>query len=243
MKKKLIGLMFAATMLFASSLTVFAADASGNDVKTISGNDISQSGEVTMTSELQEPALEVTITSGTKVIANPYGLTVGEVNDTLIGQDIKFENKSEVALAISIKGQVILPTYAESVTRDKKVTLASAMSELTYADGKMVFVMAEFVGKTDTAKLRDSQGKEVTLVYDNRGAELDEARVPVLAAQNVTTDDASDTMSVKIKGGTSKSPTSPWDNEKDKFTVKTVYNIQFAKKPASAFKAGTTTGS
>lgn len=234
MKKKLIGLMFAATMLFGVSMTAFAADASGNDVVDVSGNNVVGTGDIEMTGEVKKPTLSVTITKGTKVIANPYGLTVNGVEDTLIGSDIKFENKSDVPLAIGLKGSITLPTYAESVAKDAKVTIASDSATLKDATTKMVFVQAGFEDGTGN-KLKTSRGQEVTLVYgpSTRPAALEET--PVLAKTGDATAGVSSTMVVKIGGGTSKSATSEWDAEKDKFTVTTTYDIQFATTEPSKF--------
>lgn len=232
MKKKLIGLMFAATMLFGASMTVFAADASGNDVVDVSGNNVVGTGDIEMTGEVKKPTLSVTITKGTKVIANPYGLTVNDSEDTLIGSDITFENKSDVPLAIGLKGSITLPTYAESVAKDAKVTIASDLNTVQSATTKMVFVQAEIDDGAGN-KLKTARGKDVTLVYAAKPAALEEN--PVLAKAGDTTTGVSSTMRVKIGGGTSKSPTSEWDATADAFTVTTTYDIQFATTGPSTF--------
>ena len=237
MKKKLIGLMFAATMLLGASMTAFAADTSGNDVSgnetiDVSGNSVVGTGDIKMTGEVKKPTLSVTITKGTKVIANPYGLTVNGSTDTLIGSDITFVNNSDIPLAIGLKGSVTLPTYADSVDKSKKVTLASDLSSLQSATTKMVFVQAE-IDDGSGNKLKTSRGKDVTLVYAAKPAALEE--IPVLAKSGDSTTGVSSTMRVKIGGGTSKSPTSEWDATTDAFTVLTTYDIQFATTDPSKF--------
>ena len=238
MKKKLIGLMFAATMLFGASMTVFAGDASGNDVSgneviDVSGNSVIGNGDIEMKGEIKKPRLSVTITKGTKIIANPYGLSVDGVTDTLIASDITFKNNSDIPLAIGLKGSVELPTYPDDADKKVKVTLASDLSSVEDATTKMVFVQAGIEDGSGN-KLK-SRGKDVTLVYaaSTRPAALEEN--PVLAKQGGAKTGESDTMKVKITGATSKSATSEWDAEKDKFTVTTTYDIQFATTDPSTF--------
>lgn len=239
MKKKMIGFIFAATMLFGASMTVFAApDASGNDVTSLSGNDAIRSGQVDMEAEVTKPVLEVTITAGTQVIANPYGLvdaaTGLTADETLKGSTIKFENKSNTAISVGLTGQVVLPTYGADVVTADKVTVATSATSLNTAKTKQVFVQAAITDGTGAKKLQTTAGTaaEKALVYSAAGAKL--SNVPVLAAAGTATADASDTMLLTITGGTSKSPTSQW-TDADKFTVVTKYDIQFGTK-LSAFK-------
>lgn len=239
MKKKMIGFIFAATMLFGASMTVFAApDASGNDVTSLSGNDAIRSGQVDMEAEVTKPVLEVTITAGTQVIANPYGLvdvaTGLTADETLKGSTIKFENKSNTAISVGLTGQVVLPTYATTVATADKVTVATSATSLNTAKNKQVFVQAAITDGTGAKKLQTTAGTaaEKALVYSAAGAKL--SNVPVLAAAGAATGDASDTMLLTITGGTSKSPTSQWTDD-DKFKVVTKYDIQFGTK-LSTFK-------
>lgn len=233
MKKKLIGLMFAATMLLGSSMTVFAV--SGNDVtENVSGNDVVGTGTVEMTGQIEKPTLSVTITKGTEIIANPYGLEINGVSDTLIGSDITFVNNSNVPLAIGLQGSITLPTYGEDVARDDKVTIASDLATVESATTKQIFVQAG-IQDANGNKLMTSRGKEVSLVYAAKPVKLEET--PVLAKDGDTSAKVSSTMVVKISGGTSKSPTSEWDETKDAFTVTTVYDIQFATEGPSTFGA------
>ena len=236
MKKKMIGFIFAATMLFGSSMTVFAV--SDNDL-TLSGNDVFKPDQkIEMGSEVTKPALEVTITHGTKVIANPYGLVDASAGltaeETLKGSTIKFENKSNTAISVGLTGQVVLPTYADGVGTADKVTVATSATSLNTAKTKQVFVQAEITNGS-TKKLQTTTGTaaEKALVYNATGAKL--SNVPVLAAKGDTSvADTSDTMLLTITGGTSKSPTSQW-TDADKFTVVTKYDIQFGTK-LSTFK-------
>lgn len=240
MRKKLIGLMFAATMLFGASMTVFAAgDVSDNEV-TVSGNGVvAGQKEITMDAEVEKPTLEVTITSGTKVIANPYRLvddTLGlTAADTLKGSEIKFENKSNTAISVGLTGQIKLATYESTVPTANQVTVASSLSSVNTAKTKQVFVQAE-ITSDGTKKLQTSANTaaEKPLVYGKTAAKLSNA--PVLAADGDSTADASSVMILTLTGATSKSPTSEW-TDADAFQVITTYDLQFgdSTKP-SKFK-------
>lgn len=232
MKKKMIGFIFAATMLFGASMTAFAAtDASGNDVTQVSGNDVIGDGDVKMDAEVTKPHLEVTITAGTKIIANPYGLAGGDLtaDETLKGSTIKFENKSNTAISVALTGQVVLPKYETSVVTADKVTVATSATSLNTAKTKQVFVQAE-ITNGGSGKLQTTAGTaaEKALVYSATGAKL--SNVPVLAAQGDTSVvETSDTILLTITGGTSKSPTSEW-TDADAFSVVTKYDIQFGDR-------------
>lgn len=242
MKKKLLGFMFAATMLFGASMTVFAADVSGNEVTSVSGNDVLKQGSITMDSEVAKPHLEVTITAGTQVIANPYGLvddTLGlNADETLKGSTIKFENKSNTPISVGLTGKITLATYATGVATADKVTIATSASSLATTKNKQVFVQAEITdGSGKKLQATTGSAAEKPLVYSGTGAKMTNA--PVLAADgDTTTADASSTMLLTISGGTSKSPTSEW-TDADKFTVVTTYDLQFGDKAKlSKFKTG-----
>lgn len=232
MKKKLLGFMFAATMLFGASMTVFAADASGNNVTTVSGNSVIGGDDITMDADVVKPTLEVTITAGTKVIANPYGLTDAALgvsaNDTLKGSTIEFENKSNTAISVGLTGKIVLPTYegvSPAPTADQKVTVATSAPGMSTATKKQVYVQAE-ISNGAGKKLQNSTGSaaEKALVYSAAGAKMTNA--PVLAAAGDTTEFVSNKMLLTLTGATSKSPTSEW-TDADAFTVVTVYDFQF----------------
>ncbi len=241
MRKKLIGFIFAATMLFGASMTVFAAgdtsgnDVTGNDVTTVSGNSvIAGPTDITMDATVTKPTLEVTITSGKKVIANPYGLvdaTLGlTADETLKGSTIKFENKSNTAIAVGLLGKIQLPEYAEGTATANQVTVASSLSTLKTAKTKQVFVQAAiYSDDTKAKKLQTSAGTaaEKALVYSKTGAKMTNA--PILAASGDTTADASSEMVLTLTGGTSKSPTSEWTDD-DAFEVITTYDLQFGDR-------------
>ncbi len=246
MKKKLIGFIFAATMLFGMSMTVCAVsdndvtgndvtgnDITGNNVTTVSGNSvIAGPTDITMDAAVEKPTLEVTITSGKKVIANPYGLvdaTLGlTADETLKGSTIKFENKSNTAIAVGLLGKIQLPEYAEGTATANQVTVASSLSTLKTAKTKQVFVQAEITAD-GTKKLQTSAGTaaEKALVYSKTGAKMTNA--PILAASGDTTADASSEMVLTLTGGTSKSPTSEWTDD-DAFEVITTYDLQFGDR-------------
>lgn len=233
MKKKLIGLMFAATMLFGASMTVFAADVSPNDL-TVSGNEVLEGGTITMDSEVKKAHLEVKITHGTQVIANPYGLvddTLGlTANETLKGTTIEFENKSNTAISVGLTAKIELAAYAKEVASGDKVTVATSEPDPSKATKKQVFIQAAITdgsgGKLQSSKNAD----EKALVYSTSGAKM----AVVLKAKDDATAGASKTMLMTLTGATTQSPTSEW-TEKDAFKVLTSYDLQFGTTP-STFK-------
>lgn len=241
MRKKLIGFMFAATMLFGASMTVFAADVSSNEV-TVSGNEVISTGNVIeMKGEVKKPTLEVTITNGTKVIANPYGLANAALGltatETLKGSTIEFENKSDTAIAVGLTAKIALADYATGTAEEDQVTVAKNLSALAKAETKQVYVEAAITNADGSKKLYNAKGTSAVdpLVYTVKGNSMSGDDAPVLAAVGDTTAESSTTMLLTLTGGTSKSPTSQW-TEDDEFTVTTVYDIQFGST-LSIFKA------
>lgn len=265
MKKKLIGVLFAATMLFGASMTVFAAEDPTFDVTTndkVNGT----AQEISMDSDVEKATISIKVTHGEKVIANPYGIVNSEANltatETLKGANISFENSGNTSIAIGIKGKVVLPVYTDSkLAADKKVTSCTSATTIKTATTKQVYVQAEvFDGDSgkETCKLQNkatgkvNQDKTTTytstdvapLVYTTAGATLPVPIVLQAAQDNTTTVAGTETgtvpakkVTVKITGATSVSQTSPW-NDNDSFDVVTTYDFKFGGlTPLSVFKA------
>ncbi len=245
--------MFAATMLFGMSMTVFAVsdndvtgnDVTGNDVETVSGSDvIGGEQKIEMGGTVQTPTLKVTITKGKTVIANPYGLedsTLGLTTDeTLKGSTIEFKNESDTPIAVGLAGQVKLADYDTMGTeKADRVTIADSLSSLNTATTKQVYIQAIVTSDGEEAHVlqTSSDRDEKPLVYGKSNTEL--SNTPVLAAGGKAAAGSgnSDTMILVISGGTSKSPTSQW-TDADEFTVVTIYDLQFGNsKKLSKFKA------
>lgn len=247
MKIKLLSAVFAATMMLGASMTVFAADVTPND---LSGNEvISGAQEIEMEGEVKEAHLEVTITAGTTVVANPYKLAVGTVpagKDSLVGSTIEFENKSDTPLAIGLIGKIKLyPTAANKpAEEEKQITINKSSEEPETPKSKQIHIEAKVSSDlSGNNLLMDEDGKAAVenMVYvEDTGEEITKMSLtPVLCASTATVSandpKNSDKMVLTLMGWTTQSPEYAWD-EKDEFNVITVYDIKFSGgKEASKF--------
>lgn len=256
MKKKMLSLVLATTMILGMSMTAFAAtktettDVSGNDVTTISGNDLDgenvASGSVTMTSSLQELIISVTITKNGNVIANPYGLAVDSVTDTLIGSEIDVVNESNAPIEVGLAGSIAFDKEytSEQIKAKENIVIAKSADKVGDASQKTIFVQAEV--KADGDALLDAKGKAVeALVYAEKAVSLKTS--PVLAAKDFGGKDVtitasknatptkigetSESMKIVISGATG-SPTVVWKND-DTFKVITAYDLKLSKTPSA----------
>lgn len=248
MKKKILAMVLMATMLIGTSISVSAATAT-----TVSNNDADKSvtsGNATgdslrMLATVKAADIEVEIKIGNTVVANPYGLTVGSVSDTLVGAIITFENKSDTPIEVGLKGQIDLPTYNTEPTA-QRVSVGSSKSEVMSATTKQVFVQAEIVAgesisdkkiAAENAKyfvIKNSAGekkKVAPLVYEKTAVAI--ASNPVLDKAGVSGNDATTNckMAVVLSGATSISPDYAW-GDSDKFTVVTFYDLKLSNKPS-----------
>lgn len=243
MKKKLLALVLAATMVIGMGISASAADVSTGDV---SGQLVS--GTIDLDADVEECTILVTISKTGDVIANPYELEVTDartstnVTDSLVGATITVENKSNVPIAVNITGKL---TLASTVTAG--TTLAAVEANTT---AKQVYVQALVFksGTTDTylnkatynAKSETYTVAQVApLVYSAKGTSI--ATVPVLAAKDKAKADLYSTklsdktaMSVEaidvvISGATSNPATATWKDGTDTVKVTTVYDLKLAK--------------
>lgn len=247
MKKKILAMVLMATMLIGASMSVSAAatTVSGSDAdKTVtSGNAAGDS--IRMLASVSAADIEVEIKVGSTVVANPYGLTVGSVSDTLVGAIITFENKSDTPIEVGLKGQIDLPTYNTEPTA-QRVSVGSSKSEVMSATTKQVFVQAEIVASESISDkkiaaenvkyfvIKNSAGekkKVAPLVYEKTAVAI--ASNPVLDKAGVSGNDATTNckMAVVLSGATSISPDYAW-GDSDKFTVVTFYDLKLSNKPS-----------
>ena len=106
MKKKLLSLALAATMLIGASLPVSAETTD----RSVSGEK-NLTDQIEATGEVKEITINVTITTvsgGNTVILNPYGVEISNSTETLIADDIKFKNNTNAPVALQLKGAVDL---------------------------------------------------------------------------------------------------------------------------------------
>lgn len=241
MKKKLLGLALAATMLLGTSVTAFAADAptstSNNDV---TGNATANGTAITYQTDVKTPVLKVNVTvaDGTnKVIVNPYKLSVYDnvSGQTLVVPDIVFKNVGDVAVSVEIKGQV---------SHNNNVSLSALAAAPATSTTKQVYVAASFTDVSGNAMLtaKDAGNSKVKdLVYTKAGASLTGTSIPVLARKYQSGGSGTEaalpadgnsshaSQNLKISFGNSwscASTTSAW-SDADKFDVITTYNLKF----------------
>lgn len=252
MKKRILGLALAATMLIGTSMTAFAQ----NDSVSSNKATMDTYNEVTATGTLASANISVTVTiyNGT-INLNPYKLNSisymkwdgtsvsSNAADTLTPQYIKFENNSDVPIGVGLKGKIEISGNNLTVATSKPTSSTT---------GKQVYVEAQFTnGKTYTSgtgasavtKFR-TPATAATLVYGTTEKSLTQSAVPVMcvAADDgksdtgaavsevangpLTTGARSKTLVLVISGGTSADATKPWESG-DKITVTTSYNLQY----------------
>lgn len=146
MKKKLMGMLLATIMLLGASMTAFATDVNTEFDGDVSAN---KGQTITMDSKVAKAIIKVTITNGSQVVANPYGLS-GQVSgvtvsggETLKGTTIKFENKSNTSISLALGGKI-------TIDKDSKVSVVGKETDATNNTGKKVYVEAKITaGDTD----------------------------------------------------------------------------------------------
>lgn len=234
MKKRMLSLVLATAMLVGASMTVFA------DAETV--EELGEGDAIEMEATVKSATISVKIEQNGDIIANPYGLVIENVDaegaNTLEGATIKFTNESTAAIEVGLKGSITLGTYT-GTDKAAQVTIATDAKSIATATTKQVYVQAEVVDAVgDDAKyLADAKGKAVApLVYGAKPVAI--LTPPVLAKKDGADGDKneSESMVVVITGATSTSATSNWDEDADKFTVTTTYDLKLAKTP-SAFVA------
>lgn len=239
MKKKMLSLALAATMLIGASMTALADDA----VTTLGSN---SEAPIEMTASVEIAVISVTVAAnGTDITANPYGLdvTVGDetVTDTLIGDYITFTNGSNVPIEVGLTGTITLAQYDDTVAAADRVTIATK-APTGATTTKQVYVQGEIFDKVGDGgvKLVDAKGKVVApFAYSAKGGSISTKPVLAKAGYDTTAENAVKTakeeMVLVISGSTSVCPTSEWKTD-DAFTVSTVYDLRMATTP-SAFEA------
>lgn len=252
MKKKLTALALVATMLIASSMTVFAAEPT-TPAEPTGNREALGGGDLTMQSTVETVTISVTVTKGDAIVANPYGIekkneagdqTIIAEGTTFKGSTITFVNGSNVPIYVALTGRIKLPTYATSAPAAQKVTVAATKAAIAAATTKQVYVDAEVLGAgTDgnyTKELTSDGTKAVgKVIYGTTAKSI--ANV-TLAAKDKATGDEADKMQVKIDGATSVGQASLWNATTDKFDVITTYDLQLGGiRAKSKFKTAATT--
>lgn len=164
MKKRMIGLLLAATMIIGSSVTAFASDATGMDNTTISNNavtansaggDVEKSGgTIEWAGKVREATIKITVTTAKKVILNPYHLNVfvtgndgaegGDVSTGVVAAPINFKNEGEVPMAITITGKITVSGANNTSLKGKVATIAATPAAVKAATTKQIYVQGKF---------------------------------------------------------------------------------------------------
>lgn len=250
MKKKLTALALVATMLIASSMTVFAEETAPSE--PTGSREALGGGDLTMQSTVETVTISVTVTKGDAIVANPYGIEKKDGSDNVViaegttfkGSTITFVNGSNVPIYVALTGRIKLPTYATSAPAAQKVTVAATKAAIAAATTKQVYVDAEVLGAgTDGNYTKEltSDGTKVVgkVAYGTTAKSI--ANV-TLAAKDKATGDEVDKMQVKIDGATSVGQASLWNATTDKFDVITTYDLQLGGiRAKSKFKTAATT--
>ena len=223
MKKRLLSLALAATMLFGASMTVSA------ETSTVSNGNLNKEGNVNYTGDVKEVTIKVTVsTAGNTVTVNPYCLLINDVSDSLTVSDISFNNESNVPVKVSVKGSV-------GVSDNSKVTFygdpaQKRPTEMTADRQALVYV--DFVNVSDNSLMTSVYNvkKQQTIYTPVSPTALATGSLklldncPVLSVSSNDADYVSSMTTLKIKGWTIASSTAGW-SKAAAFKVNLVYNI------------------
>lgn len=260
MKKRIMGLLLATAMVVGASMTAVATDSPADIVTAdVTTNNVTGIGQqsIDFSGVVKPVTISVEVKSMKAVIVNPYQLqmTYNDLgganvssNDTLIAEPIKFENKSNVPIAVNLKGLIVLPDYTKDPAKSAvpntadRVTVAGSAAAIKTATTKQVFVQATFAkeaamtnvlwtGTKGATPDKNTFTKAPSVVYTaavetTAPGTITMTAPPILAAKNKAGAKESCVMYAVIEGGTSVSPVSGWNVTKDTVKVKTVYDLQ-----------------
>jgi len=221
MSKKLLAGILSAVMIVSSSVMAFAA-APGATVDGLGG----ESSSLAYESSLEAPIINVVIAGAREgVVANPYGLAVANVTadedgnyPTLVGDKITVTNKSNMKIALGIKGTITLGSGQVKIAADEASMKSNVKDKLLYVEGYVT-------DNTDDETEIMVKGKAVPhTVFTAKGTPF--ANEPVLAARSAEDTAASNgVIKVIIDGATSFPESSAWNTD-DSFTVTTTFDIK-----------------
>lgn len=166
MKKRLLSLALAATMLLGASMTVSAgSDVTFGDVTSNSKTGKKDvSGDVNFDGILPEITITVSVsTGGNRVIMNPYKLNLSAIGgsvsyNSMVLPDISFNNKTDVPVALGISGYI-------DTSGNNEMTVDPALAPKAQITKKQVHVDVTFTAdaegalklySTSTAKTADA---------------------------------------------------------------------------------------
>lgn len=253
MKKRLLSLALAATMLLGASMTVSAgSDATFGDATSNSETGKKDvSGDVNFDGMLPEITITVKVsTGGNRVIMNPYKLNLSAIGgsvsyNSMVLPDISFNNETEVPVALGISGYID--------TSDNDMTVASGLTPGAQTTKKQVHVDVTFTAdaagalklySTSTARTADA-GTPYVAKPDLSKATTDAAKAtawkateikntPTLAKSGTTAAEASgstpavtgsDTVYLKFNGWCVPATGEQWP-ENALVKVVTKYNLR-----------------
>ncbi len=239
MKKKLLSLVLAATMLLGASLSVSAADTTDNNKSGT--KDVT--GQIEAEGSVQEITISVTVTTvsgGNTVLLNPYGMEVNNKTDTLIMDDIKFKNNTSVPVAIKLSGAVdlsgnttidVIPGLTPPATPPaRKQVNVNVIYQSSDANNSAKMVTLATATKADDAvpyaKLGTGANLYTALAKYPVLAKSGETDVPKdTKGSPITNTSYSDTVVLKFGGWSAAAANEQWPSDA-KIKVITVYNIE-----------------
>lgn len=147
MKKKLVTLLLAATMMVGGTLNVFAAD----NTTDLEGSEAAATGsEVTGESTVNLPVVKVTVPTTADIVINPFQMSYAdegagiEGNSQIISAEHEISSSSNVAVAVNVADLT-----TTEVTEGISVATAALTSKVTT---KSAFLYLEVVKAGDDGK-------------------------------------------------------------------------------------------
>ena len=168
MKKKILSLVLAMTMVMGMSLAAFAAD-DPTIVGNVEGADATAAAgaEITATSSTNLPIIKVTVPVASTIVINPFQLTVGDgddaKNDQILAAVQELKSESNVPLVVNID------SFKATVADTSTVTIAKASAaKATTKSAYITLRMGKDLATTDAAEIK----KIKTVIATTTGASL-----------------------------------------------------------------------
>lgn len=207
MKKKLLTLILASTMLVGATLTVNAEEIADSAAAA-------EGSEITGSSTVNLPTIKITVPTTADIIINPYQMTYEDEdagitgNSQIISAEQEIESLSNVAVAVNVKDLTTTGVTdginIETAALTNKVVTKSAFLylEVVNAEENGSYAFADAYNKSSTSQIIIPNSEAL----DAKGKEIEAASkdaIVVLAASDETTPT---TAAFKINGSVVANP-------------------------------------
>jgi hypothetical protein len=218
MKKKILSVVLALTMVFGMSMASFATTLNG-------ASGAATGSEITATSTTTLPVIKITVPTNPTIVVNPFQLTVGEGaaarTDQILAPVQEIKSESNVPVAVNVA------SFKATVPESSTITIAkSSAAKATTKSAYITLKIGKDLDTTDAAEIKQIK----TVVATTAGAALANAYVLDAAEFEDGAAKAPVVCEVQIGGDVNPNPVivnsdktttaDPWTNDAvDKITV------------------------